>query len=41
MPSYSMRGDDQQQTGMFSYVSLEERVPTDHQLSDRKPPYRS
>jgi len=27
-----MRGDDQQQTGMFSYVSLEERVPQDHPL---------
>ena len=24
-----MRGDDQQQSGMFSYVSLEERVPQD------------
>jgi transposase len=27
-----MRGDDQQQSGMFSYVSLEERVPPDHPL---------
>jgi transposase len=27
-----MRGDDQQQSGMFSYVSLEERVPHDHPL---------
>jgi transposase len=27
-----MRGDDQQQSGMFSYVSLEERVPLDHPL---------
>ena len=27
-----MRGDDQQQSGMFSYVSLEERVPKDHPL---------
>ena len=27
-----MRGDDQQQPGMFSYVSLEERVPQDHPL---------
>src|SRR5271170_2143998 len=28
-----MRGDDQQlQTGMFSYVSLEERIPSDHPL---------
>jgi transposase len=27
-----MRGDDQQQSGMFSYVSVEERVPADHPL---------
>ena len=27
-----MRGDDEQQSGMFSYVSLEERVPADHPL---------
>ena len=27
-----MRGDDQQQDGVFSYVSLEQRVPTDHPL---------
>jgi transposase len=28
-----MRGDDQQlQTGMFSYVSLEDRIPADHPL---------
>jgi hypothetical protein len=27
-----MRGDDQQQSGMFSYVSLEERVPRGHPL---------
>jgi len=27
-----MRGDDQQQSGMFSYVTLEERVPADHPL---------
>lgn len=27
-----MRADDQQQSGMFSYVSLEERVPQDHPL---------
>ena len=27
-----MRGDDQQQSGMFSYVSLEERIPKDHPL---------
>jgi transposase len=27
-----MRGDEQKQDGMFSYVSLEERVPQDHPL---------
>jgi transposase len=27
-----MRGDEKQQDGMFSYVSLEERVPQDHPL---------
>lgn len=27
-----MRGDDQQQFGVFSYVSLEDRVPKDHPL---------
>ena len=27
-----MRGDDQQQFGAFSYVSLEERIPRDHPL---------
>jgi transposase len=27
-----MRGDDQQQSGMFSYVSIEQRVPQDHPL---------
>jgi Transposase domain (DUF772) len=27
-----MRGDDDQQEGMFSYISLEKRVPTDHPL---------
>jgi transposase len=27
-----MRGDDQQQSGMFSYVSVDERVPQDHPL---------
>jgi transposase len=27
-----MRGDDQQQSGMFSYVALEERIPQDHPL---------
>lgn len=25
-----MRGDDEQQAGMFSYVSPEQRVPSDH-----------
>ena len=28
----SMRGDEREQDGMFSYVSLEERVPRDHPL---------
>jgi len=27
-----MRGNDQQQSGMFSYISLEERIPQDHPL---------
>jgi len=27
-----MRGDDQQQDAVFSYVSLEKRVPEDHPL---------
>lgn len=27
-----MRGDDQQQDGMFSYVSPDKRVPQDHPL---------
>ena len=27
-----MRGDDQLQSGMFSYVSIEERVPAEHPL---------
>ena len=27
-----MRGDDQQQDAVFSYVSLEQRVPSDHPL---------
>jgi transposase len=27
-----MRGDDQQQSGMFSYVSVDDRVPQDHPL---------
>ena len=27
-----MRGDDEQQAGMFSYLSPEERVPHDHPL---------
>jgi hypothetical protein len=30
---FGMRGDDQQlQTGMFSYVALEDRIPQDHPL---------
>src|SRR5690242_11745879 len=30
---FDMRGDDKQlQSGMFSYVSLEDRVPQDHPL---------
>ncbi len=28
----SMRGDDQQQSAMFSYISAEQRVPKDHPL---------
>jgi hypothetical protein len=27
-----MRGDDQRQSGMFSYLSPEKRVPKDHPL---------
>jgi transposase len=27
-----MRGNEQQQDAVFSYVSLEQRVPTDHPL---------
>jgi transposase len=27
-----MRGDDQQQAAIFSYISPEQRVPTDHPL---------
>ena len=27
-----MRGDDQQQSNVFSYVRLEDRVPSDHPL---------
>jgi hypothetical protein len=27
-----MCGNDQLQSGMFSYVSLEERIPADHPL---------
>ena len=27
-----MRGDERDQDGMFSYVSLEQRVPQDHPL---------
>jgi hypothetical protein len=28
----TMRGDDQQQTSLYSYVSPEQRVPADHPL---------
>src|SRR5512141_753386 len=27
-----MRGDDQQQSGVFSYISAEQRVPQNHRL---------
>ena len=27
-----MRGDNEQQAGMYSYISPEQRVPTDHPL---------
>src|SRR5947209_6031895 len=30
--SVSMRGDDRQSAAMFSYLSPEERIPTDHPL---------
>ncbi len=29
-----MRGDERFQDGMFSYVSLEQRVPADHPLRE-------
>jgi transposase len=29
-----MRGDERVEDGMFSYVSLEQRVPTDHPLRE-------
>jgi transposase len=32
-----MRGNDQKQVGIFSYVSLEERVPTEHPLRRIRP----
>jgi transposase len=32
-----MRGDDQQQDGVFSYVSLEQRVPSQHPLRRIRP----
>jgi transposase len=32
-----MRGDDRQQAAMFSYVSLERRIPTDHPLRAIRP----
>ena len=32
-----MRGDEQQQDGVFSYISLEQRVPQDHPLRAIRP----
>src|SRR5215471_14793447 len=32
-----MRGGDRRQVGVFSYVSLEERVPKDHPLRQIRP----
>jgi transposase len=32
MKEVPMRGDDRQQTGVFSYISAEQRVPKDHPL---------
>lgn len=32
-----MRGQDAQQTAMFSYVGLEERIPADHPLRGSVP----
>jgi len=32
-----MRGEDRQQGGMFSYVPLEQRIPTDHPLRTLRP----
>jgi hypothetical protein len=32
-----MRGDDEQNAGMFSYMSPEERVPQEHPLWDYSP----
>jgi hypothetical protein len=29
-----MRGDERRQVGMFSYVTLEQRVPKDHPLRE-------
>ena len=36
-----MRGADEQPGSMFSYVSLEERVPQDHPLASDPPDHRS
>jgi len=32
-----MRGDDQQQSELYSYISPEQRVPSDHPLRDLRP----
>ena len=32
-----MRGNDEKQVGIFSYVSLEERVPQEHPLRRIRP----
>ena len=30
--AYPMRGDDQPQTTLFSFISIEDRIPADHPL---------
>ena len=32
-----MRGDDEKQRGLYSYVTLEQRVPADHPLRRIRP----
>src|SRR5216683_7584472 len=32
-----MRGDDKKQSGMYSYVTLEQRVPSEHPLRKIRP----